>query len=134
MPPSPHPAGRGLPTPDQHRARATMNEEPPTRRWHRRPMLSLLASLALAACGAPAQRGTPPAPSPRPSSPGATPMLPASTPATPTPGTPATPAGPGAWQYAGSLRDARFGHTATLLRDRQVLVVGGRADMNQPLA
>jgi len=43
------------------------------RRWHRRPILGLLAFLALAACGAPTVRGLTATPSPRLSPPGATP-------------------------------------------------------------
>src|ERR1044071_6118597 len=34
---------------------------------------------------------------------------------------------PGKWEYTGSLKIARFHHTATLLADGRVLVAGGAA-------
>ena len=41
---------------------------------------------------------------------------------------------PGEWNYTGSLETARFRHTATLLSDGRVLVAGGGAGQNGPLA
>ena len=38
--------------------------------------------------------------------------------------------GSGSWTTTGSLNMARFGHTATLLQNGQVLVVGGNATQN----